>query len=114
MNKKQPNNQKKSSPASGKGKEETKAKPLMRAEIRQAKMEEKAAQKAEREPRKKKGRIRILPIWLRLYIILTLIGASLFLGMMVGYGTIGGGDAFDVFNLETWYHIVDLMKGVED
>ncbi|TSB48637.1 DNA-directed RNA polymerase subunit beta [Alkalicoccobacillus porphyridii] len=87
---------------------------MNRAEIRKAKAEQKAAQKAEAEPRTKKGRIRILPIWLRLYIILTLIGASLFLGMMIGYGVIGGGDPFDIFKLETWYHIVDLMSGVED
>ncbi|MCM2675942.1 DNA-directed RNA polymerase subunit beta [Alkalicoccobacillus plakortidis] len=114
MNKKQPSHQKQAKPASDKGKNETKAKPLTRAEIREAKAKQKAEQKPEKTPRKKKGRIRILPIWLRLYIILTLIGASLFLGMMVGYGTIGGGDPFDVFKLETWYHIVDLMKGVED
>lgn len=107
-------NQKQHAETSDQELKQTKANTMTRAEIRQAKAAQKAAQQAETEPRKKKGRIRILPIWLRLYIVLTLIGASLFLGMMIGYGTIGGGDPTDVFKLETWYHIVDLMTGVED
>lgn len=118
MNKNQEKPQKSETKTTEAPKKQTKAKTITRAEIREAKAkkkaEQKTQQKAEKPARVKKGRIRILPIWLRLYIILTLIGASLFLGMMVGYGTIGGQDPFEVFKLETWYHIVDLMKGVED
>lgn len=114
MNKNQPKPQKSEEQTTEAPKKQTKAKTMTRAEIREAKAKQKAEQKAEKPPRVKKGRIRILPIWLRLYIVLTLIGAALFLGMMVGYGGLGGEDPFDVFKLETWYHIVDLMKGVED
>lgn len=33
-----------------------------------------------------------------------------FVGMMIGYGTIGEGDAKEVFNPRIWSHIIDLFR----
>jgi phosphate/sulfate permease len=60
--------------------------------------------------KKKLGRIRLIPIWVRLVIIITALLVSLALGAMVGYGIVGeGGDPLDIFDVETWYHIYDMI-----
>ncbi|WP_413377981.1 DNA-directed RNA polymerase subunit beta [Alkalihalobacillus sp. 1P02AB] len=64
-------------------------------------------------PKVKKGRIRLIPIWLRIPIVLALIGGCLILGLMFGYGTIGGQEPTDALKPETWYHILDLIRGNE-
>jgi hypothetical protein len=65
-----------------------------------------------REDRKKvkKPRIRLVPIWLRLFIILILLAGCLAAGAAVGYGIIGEGEVTDIFNKETWQHIIDIVK----
>ncbi|MGY3750524.1 DNA-directed RNA polymerase subunit beta [Vagococcus acidifermentans] len=47
-----------------------------------------------------------------LKILLVVLGLIvLFLiGTMVGYGVIGKGDMFEVFQKETWQHIFDFMR----
>ncbi|MFJ7648947.1 DNA-directed RNA polymerase subunit beta [Lysinibacillus sp. NPDC097279] len=57
--------------------------------------------------------IRLIPIWLRVVLVLVLIIVAAILGTMVGYSVIGQGKAMDVFNLETWRHIFDIMNGKE-
>ncbi|WP_456277476.1 DNA-directed RNA polymerase subunit beta [Bacillus sp. AK128] len=57
-----------------------------------------------------KIRIRLFPIWLRLLIIVILIGLSLLAGLAVGYGVIGTGEVNDAFKESTWTHIIDLVK----
>ena len=59
----------------------------------------------------RKPRLRIIPIWLRIILSIVLIGGSLLLGLMVGYGVIGGGSPADVLKPETWYHILDIIRG---
>ncbi|ERN51896.1 DNA-directed RNA polymerase subunit beta [Alkalihalophilus marmarensis] len=59
----------------------------------------------------KKERIRLIPIWLRLIIVTVLVGGSLLLGIIIGYGVIGDGDVSDALKPETWYHILDMMQG---
>lgn len=63
-----------------------------------------------RSNRKIKYRIRIFPIWLRVIVVILLAGISLAIGLMVGYGIIGEGNTMDVFQKETWQHIVDIVK----
>lgn len=73
-------------------------------------------QKAERNKEKKKNkkpRRRIFPIWLRIIVVLLLCVGGLVLGAMVGYGIIGNGDPKDVLNMETWQHIIDIVKKKE-
>ena len=61
---------------------------------------------------KRKG----LPLWLiiilrtlRLLLIPALCVAALFIGLTIGYATIGGGDSTDVFKFDTWRHLYDLV-----
>ena len=59
---------------------------------------------------KKRIRIRILPIWFRLLLVIVLIAGCAAGGAMVGYGVIGGGQPSDVFEKSTWTHIIDLVN----
>ncbi|MDW2876391.1 MULTISPECIES: DNA-directed RNA polymerase subunit beta [Bacillaceae] len=54
-------------------------------------------------------RIRLVPIWLRIIIVLILIAGSLILGTIVGYSVMGGGKPSEVFEKSTWLHIKDLV-----
>lgn len=58
-------------------------------------------------------RIRLLPIWLRVLIVMLLIVLAVTLGAMFGYGVMGGGDAMEIFNKSTWTHILDLVNKEE-
>ncbi|NEU30385.1 DNA-directed RNA polymerase subunit beta [bacterium LRH843] len=64
-----------------------------------------------RSKRKPKARLRLIPIWLRLILAILLIGGSLLLGLIFGYGVIGGGEPQDALRPETWYHIIDIIRG---
>ena len=59
---------------------------------------------------KKRIRVRLIPIWLRIIIVLILLGASIILGAIFGYAIMGGGEAKDIFEKSTWTHIVDLVN----
>lgn len=59
---------------------------------------------------KEKIRIRLLPIWLRLVLLIVFTCISLMAGAAVGYGVIGDGKAADVFKTSTWTHIIDLVN----
>lgn len=55
-------------------------------------------------------RIRIIPIWLRLFIIAALIVISAIAGVVIGYGVIGNGEPEDALKKSTWQHIIDLVE----
>ena len=64
----------------------------------------------EKPKREKEGRIRLIPIWLRLVIILLLAFIAMIVGAMIGYGIVGDGtNPFEIFNPETWYQIYDMI-----
>lgn len=73
-------------------------------------------QKKEQEVEKKhtenenKIRIRLIPIWLRVIMIIGLIFVSMTLGAAIGYGVLGDGKASDVFKPSTWTHLIDLVQ----
>lgn len=79
-----------------------------REQVKQAKKE----MKAERESGEKRRRIRIrlIPLWLRLVLIAVSIVLCVILGAMFGYSVMGNGDATDVFDKSTWTHVMDLIK----
>lgn len=54
-------------------------------------------------------RIRLIPIWLRVLLVIALTAASLVAGLMVGYGVIGDGNPKDALSKSTWTHIIDLV-----
>lgn len=60
--------------------------------------------------RRKRIRIRLIPIWLRLVIIAVLVAGSALLGVIVGYSVIGDGEAKDALKKSTWQHIIDLVE----
>ena len=57
----------------------------------------------------KRIRIRLIPIWLRLVLLVVFTFVSLMAGATVGYGILGGGNVADVFKQSTWTHIQDLV-----
>lgn len=75
----------------------------------------KAQKKQEKEEHKeaannKKIRVRLIPIWLRLIIIIVLSCLSLIIGAIFGYSVLGDGKAGDVFKKSTWTYIIDLIE----
>ncbi|MGP4077141.1 DNA-directed RNA polymerase subunit beta [Halobacillus sp. K22] len=60
-----------------------------------------------------KSRIRVLPIWLRIIIVLVLSILALLIGLMVGYGVIGDGNPMEALNWDTWQHIWDIVTKTE-
>lgn len=84
------------------------AKPKTREERRLASGEQK---KTSGSKRTRRPRLRLIPIWLRILLSIVLIGGSLLLGLIVGYGVIGDGDPADALKPETWYHILDIIRG---
>lgn len=73
---------------------------------------QKKEQKAEikHTENKDKIRIRLIPIWLRVIIIIALIFVSMTLGAAIGYGVLGDGKVSDVFKPSTWTHLIDLVQ----
>ncbi|MGE6377185.1 DNA-directed RNA polymerase subunit beta [Peribacillus muralis] len=55
-------------------------------------------------------RVRLLPIWLRLLIVIGLIFIAALSGALLGYSVFGGGHALDVFQKSTWTHIIDIVN----
>lgn len=60
-----------------------------------------------------KVRLRLIPIWLRVIIVLLVFIAAVILGLVVGYSVIGDGAASDVLKWETWQHLLDIINGKE-
>ncbi|MBL4955119.1 DNA-directed RNA polymerase subunit beta [Neobacillus sp. OS1-32] len=58
----------------------------------------------------KRIRIRLIPIWLRLILLIVFMFVSIVAGAVVGYSVLGGGKAADVFKESTWTHIIDLVN----
>lgn len=91
-------------------------KSLTREELRKAQKnkanqnEEIAASQEQERPEKFKWRIRLIPIWLRMLILLAAMAVAIVSGAMVGYGVLGGGNPMEVFEKETWQHILDLVN----
>jgi len=78
--------------------------------VEEEETEEEQSQIRKNRKKKPKGRIRLIPIWVRLVFIIAALLGSLILGAMIGYGIVGeGGNPFDVLNEETWYHIYDMI-----
>ncbi|WP_188456645.1 DNA-directed RNA polymerase subunit beta [Virgibacillus oceani] len=71
--------------------------------------QQKKKQKEEKRLNKKPRR-RIFPIWLRIIVVLIFCAVALVVGLMVGYGVIGDGKPSDVLEMDTWQHIIDIVK----
>ncbi|WP_281974489.1 DNA-directed RNA polymerase subunit beta [Halobacillus litoralis] len=79
-----------------------------------AKKESSKKQKSVKEEKaSKKGRRRVLPIWLRIILVLLFSAVALVLGLMVGYGVIGEGNPTDALEMDTWKHIWNFVTKTE-
>ncbi|MCI1589293.1 DNA-directed RNA polymerase subunit beta [Heyndrickxia oleronia] len=79
--------------------------PKTREQLKKEKLKDKPSMKE-----KRKIRIRLIPIWLRIIIVVIALVASLLAGVVVGYGVIGDGNPMDALKKSTWTHIIDLVK----
>ena len=68
---------------------------------------------AAEEPTRRWVRIRLLPIWLRIILVLLLFIIVAAIGLVFGYSVIGEGESSDALKWSTWKHILDIMNGVE-
>ncbi|MGM0838442.1 MAG: DNA-directed RNA polymerase subunit beta [Bacillota bacterium] len=94
---------------------EAKQESLTREELRKAQKNKAIQQKeeaatSEERPKRLKWRIRLIPIWLRLIIIVAIMIIAAISGAMFGYGVLGGGSPMDVLDKSTWQHIIDLVN----
>ena len=69
---------------------------------------------ATEEPTRRWVRIRLLPIWLRIILLLLLFIVVAAIGLVFGYSVIGEGQSGDALKWSTWKHILDIMNGVEE
>ena len=83
---------------------------LRKAQKNKAKQEKEEATVEESRPKRLKWRIRLIPIWLRLIIILGVMIIAAISGAMFGYGVLGDGNPIDVLDKGTWQHIIDLVN----
>jgi hypothetical protein len=60
--------------------------------------------------RREKIRVRLIPVWVKVLIVVLLTAASLLAGTVVGYGVIGNGNPGDALQKETWTHILDIIN----
>ncbi|MTH53977.1 DNA-directed RNA polymerase subunit beta [Bacillus mangrovi] len=72
--------------------------------------EKKTTDAAEEEKPVQKVRVRLIPIWLRLILVLIFFALAAICGAMIGYGVIGDGHPVDVLKPSTWQHIIDLVE----
>ncbi|MFD1780283.1 DNA-directed RNA polymerase subunit beta [Fredinandcohnia salidurans] len=81
-----------------------------REDFRKTRDEQKNTEKEPKKKREPKIRIRLIPIWVRLLLVVVLFAASILIGVVVGYGFIGDGKPSDALKKETWQHIVDIVN----
>ncbi|WP_224752696.1 DNA-directed RNA polymerase subunit beta [Metabacillus arenae] len=63
-----------------------------------------------REGKNVRLRIRLLPIWLRIILVILFMAIALVVGAVIGYSVIGDGNAVDTLKKETWQHVIDLVE----
>ncbi|GIO25252.1 DNA-directed RNA polymerase subunit beta [Oceanobacillus sp. J11TS1] len=77
------------------------------------KKEKKEKQEQKYQEKLKRPRLRIFPIWLRIIVVLIFTTAAFVIGLMIGFAVLGDGSPTDVLRVETWQHIVDIVKKVD-
>jgi DNA-directed RNA polymerase subunit beta len=67
--------------------------------------------KKEKQPKfTKRVRLRLIPIWLRVIMVVVLFIMFTVIGAAIGYGVLGSGKVSEVFYKSTWTHVVDLVE----
>lgn len=81
------------------------SKAATREDVKKAKKENN-----EQEKTTMRIRVRLIPIWARVLLVLFFMVVSIIVGIVVGYGVIGSGNPADAFDKSTWQHIIDLVE----
>lgn len=71
---------------------------------------ERDAQTEKLSEKRKRIRVRLIPVWLRVIIVAVVMVLALLLGAIIGYSALGNGKPGEVFHKSTWTHIVDLVE----
>ncbi|WP_202079509.1 DNA-directed RNA polymerase subunit beta [Caldalkalibacillus salinus] len=71
--------------------------------------ENKAVKKKKTNKNKKRKRSKVGSFFMKWLFILFCLLASVVAGLLVGYALIGDGAPSDVFKIDTWKHIYDLV-----
>ncbi|GGE28195.1 hypothetical protein GCM10011391_03390 [Pullulanibacillus camelliae] len=79
------------------------------AEVKEASEATREAYRKAAKEERQQLKVRLIPIWLRLVLLVVLSVIALCVGAMIGYGVIGKGNPLDVFHFETWKHIRDIV-----
>ena len=58
-------------------------------------------------------RLRLIPIWLRIIVVILIFGIATIAGLIVGYSIIGDGATSDVLKGDTWQHLLNIINGKE-
>lgn len=76
------------------------------------KIEEQPASEKKTRSKKstQKSKSRKVPIWLRILVLITAAVIAILAGLIVGYGVIGDGSPLDALRIDTWKHIIDIVK----
>jgi hypothetical protein len=69
-----------------------------------------ASSREEKRKLLNRGKKRRFPIWLRLLLFICGVIICFAVGTMIGYGVLGDGEPMNVFEKETWTHIIDLVE----
>ncbi|OAS88139.1 MULTISPECIES: DNA-directed RNA polymerase subunit beta [Metabacillus] len=87
------------------------AKVASREEVKKAKKAKKEQNTNEQNDKNRiRIRIRLIPIWVRVLLVLIFMVLSTLVGLIVGYGIIGNGNPADALEESTWQHIIDLVE----
>jgi hypothetical protein len=81
---------------------------MTREEIRKARAMEK--ENLTMRERREKIRVRLIPVWVKVIIVVLLLFVSALAGTIVGYGFIGNGKPSEALQKETWTHILDIIN----
>ncbi|MBU9723420.1 MULTISPECIES: DNA-directed RNA polymerase subunit beta [Bacillaceae] len=88
---------------------ETRSRRKLRLEKEQEAEATQKSEKRSKRSRKPRGRIRLIPVWLKVIVVVSLLAGSLVVGAMVGFGLGGDGDPRSILDKETWYYVYDLI-----
>ncbi|MFD2446740.1 DNA-directed RNA polymerase subunit beta [Bacillus sp. CGMCC 1.16607] len=82
-----------------------------REEMRKIRAEEKGnLTLRELRERRKNIRVRLIPVWVKVIMVVLLLFVSVIAGTVVGYGFIGNGKPSEALQKETWTHILDMIN----
>ncbi|SFQ27317.1 DNA-directed RNA polymerase subunit beta [Salibacterium halotolerans] len=82
-----------------------------RQERRQEKEQEGKDSTAASKKERRRERIRMVPIWARLLIVLAVFVLSLLAGLVTGYTIVGEGNGLDVLKWGSWERLLEFIRG---